>query len=183
MRIISGKHKGRRIVAPKKLPIRPTTDLAKESLFNILNNYYDFDQIKVLDLFAGSGNISYEFASRGTKDITSVDSDLGCIKFIQQTSDALDLNIKSVKANVFLFLEKLRTQYDIIFADPPYELGIEDFEKIPKLIFKNDILTQNGMLVIEHSSEINLEDIGQFWNKRKYGSSFFSFFILDSFEN
>jgi len=179
MRIISGKHKGRRIVAPKKLPIRPTTDLAKESLFNILNNYYDFDELKVLDLFAGSGNISYEFASRGTKDITSVDSDLGCTKFIQQTSDALDLNIKSVKTNVFLFLEKLQTQYDIIFADPPYEFSQEDFEKIPKLIFKNEILTQNGMLVIEHSSDTNFENLEHFWYKRKYGGSVFSFFTLD----
>jgi len=179
MRIISGKHKGRRIVAPKKLPIRPTTDLAKESLFNILNNYYDFELLKVLDLFAGSGSISFEFASRGTKDITSVDLDLGCTKFIQQTSDKLDLNIKSIKTNVFLFLEKNRVQYDIIFADPPYLLSQEDFDKIPKLIFLNNFLTKNGMLVIEHSSDTNFENIEQFWYNRRYGSSFFSFFTLN----
>jgi len=179
MRIISGKHKGRRIVAPKKLPIRPTTDLAKESLFNILNNYYDFDQIKVLDLFTGSGNISYEFASRGTKDITSVDLDLGCINFIQQVSHKLDLTIKSIKTNVFSFLEKSRTQYDIIFADPPYEFNQEQLEQITKSVFKNKLLSERGMLVIEHSTDINLELVEHFWYKRKYGGSVFSFFTLD----
>jgi len=182
MRIISGKHKGRRIVAPKNLPIRPTTDLAKESLFNILNNYYDFDELKILDLFSGSGNISYEFASRGAKNIVSVDLDFGCINFIQQISDKLDLNIKSIKTDVFLFLEKNRAEYDIIFADPPYELGQEDFEKIPKLILKNKLLSQNGMLVVEHPTDINLELIEHFWFKRKYGGSVFSFFALEQSE-
>jgi len=179
MRIISGNHKGRRIVAPKNLPIRPTTDLAKESLFNILNNYYDLDELKILDLFSGSGSISYEFASRGTKDITSVDIEAGCINFIQQTSYKLDLNIRVIKSNVFLFLEKNREQYDIIFADPPYKLSQEDFEKIPKTIFKNNLLLKNGTLVVEHSTDINLELVEYFWYKRKYGSSVFSFFALE----
>ena len=104
MRIISGKYKSRKIVAPKTLPVRPTTDMAKESLFNILNNHFYFDEISVIDLFAGTGNISYEFASRGTEDITAVDSNYGCVKFITTTSKALDLNIKAIKSDVFTYL-------------------------------------------------------------------------------
>ena len=91
MRIISGKYKGRKLVAPKKLPVRPTTDMAKEALFNILNNQYYFDEISVLDLFAGTGNISYEFASRGTENITCVDQNYGCIKYINETAELLEL--------------------------------------------------------------------------------------------
>ena len=98
MRIISGLYKSRRITAPKNLPVRPTTDMAKESLFNILNNLYYFDAVSVLDLFAGTGNISYEFSSRGTRNITCVDQDLGCIKFINQTAEALICPFKQLKA-------------------------------------------------------------------------------------
>src|SRR5210317_606039 len=105
MRIISGTHKGRKIIAPKKLPVRPTTDMAKESLFNILNNQFYFDEISVLDLFAGTGNVSYEFASRGTQHIISVDKDFGCVKFINETSETLNMPIQVIKSDVFKFLE------------------------------------------------------------------------------
>ena len=106
MRIISGQFKGRRISAPKKLPVRPTTDMAKEALFNILNNQYYFDDISVLDLFSGTGSISYEFASRGTKMITAVDEDFGCIKFINKTAEEFEMDIRTIKSDVFKFLEK-----------------------------------------------------------------------------
>ncbi|MFA5555479.1 MAG: RsmD family RNA methyltransferase [Flavobacteriaceae bacterium] len=179
MRIISGKYKGRRITAPKNLPIRPTTDLAKESLFNILNNFYHFDELKVLDLFSGSGNISYEFASRGSEDITSVDTDFGCVRFIKQTSDAFDFSINAIKSDVFSFLEKTKSEYDVIFADPPYGFTQEQFEKIPKLIFENALLAEDGMLIIEHSTHTHIEDIECFSHSKKYGSSVFSFFIKE----
>jgi 16S rRNA (guanine966-N2)-methyltransferase len=102
MRIISGKYKGRRLVAPKKLPVRPTTDMAKEALFNILNNYFNFSELRILELFAGTGNISYEFASRGSKPITCVDADFGCVAFIKKTATEFDFDITALKSDVFL---------------------------------------------------------------------------------
>src|SRR5690606_13437507 len=121
MRIISGKHKGKRLTAPAKLPVRPTTDYAKEALFNILNNQYYFDQISVLDLFAGTGNISFEFASRGAKQITAVDAHYGCIRYISKIKEELEYPISPVKSDVFSYLEKSLITADIIFADPPYD--------------------------------------------------------------
>ncbi len=176
MRIISGEFKGRRITAPKKLPVRPTTDMAKESLFNILNNQYYFDDISVLDLFSGTGNISYEFASRGTKQITAVDTDYGCIKFINQTSDAMEMNINTIKSDVFMFLEKSKLQHTIIFADPPYNFEVDTFSKIPELIFKNNLLNDNGILIIEHSKQTDLSHLEHYTNSRSYGGNMFSFF-------
>jgi len=183
VRIISGKYKGRRIVAPKNLPVRPTTDLAKESLFNILNNYYHFDELRVLDLFSGTGGISYEFASRGAETITCVDIDFGCIKFIKQTSDTFDFPINAIKTDVFSFLEKNKSEYDVIFADPPYNFTQNQFDKIPKIIFENELLAPGGMLVIEHSPHTNLEEIEYFSHSKKYGSSVFSFFIIEEDED
>lgn len=183
MRIISGKYKGRRITAPKNLPIRPTTDMAKESIFNILNNFYHFDELKVLDLFSGSGSISYEFASRGSENITSVDTDFGCVKFIKQTSDTFDFGINAIKSDVFSFLEKTKSEYDVIFADPPYNFSQEQFEKIPQLIFENELLAEDGMLIIEHSTHTNLEEMEYFSHSKKYGSSVFSFFIIEEDED
>ena len=176
MRIISGKHKSKRITAPKKLPVRPTTDMAKEALFNILNNTYYFQDISLLDLFAGTGNISYEFASRGTKELVAVDSDYGCIKFIDKISMELDFGISTIKSDVFSFLERSTLKVDIIFADPPYILSVEDFARIPELIFKNNMLKEDGVLIIEHSKHTDLSDLEHFSNQRKYGGSVFSFF-------
>src|SRR5690606_9887576 len=141
MRIISGKHKGRRLTAPKKLPVRPTTDLAKEALFNIVNNNYYFEDIAFLDLFAGTGNISYEFSSRGCNKITAVDADYGCIQFIGKTAKELDLDIQVIKSDVFKFLEKAKMEADIIFADPPYDFSDEQFGKIVELVFSNAFLS------------------------------------------
>lgn len=176
MRIISGLHKGKRFSAPKKLPVRPTTDMAKEALFNILNNRYYFNEISVLDLFAGTGNISYEFASRGTEQISAIDNDYGCVKFIDSTSQLLDMGIIALKNDVFSYLEKSKEKADIIFADPPYDMALEDFENIPTLVFKNELLLENGTLIVEHASQMDLSHITNFIEKRKYGGSVFSFF-------
>ena len=176
MRIISGKHKGRRLLAPKKLPVRPTTDLAKEALFNVLNNYYYFEDVILLDLFAGTGNISFEFASRGGVNITAVDSYHGCIEFIKKTANELELPIKTVKSDVFKFLEKSDILADVVFADPPYDFSDEQFLKIPELIFANNILSENGMLIVEHSQRTDFTQSPDFSFLKKYGGSIFSFF-------
>lgn len=178
MRIISGKHKGRHINAPKKLPVRPTTDMAKEALFNILSNRYYLVDIQVLDLFAGTGNISYEFASRGTEHITCIDMDYGCIRFISKTSEELGFGITTIKSNVFSYLEKSRIKADVIFADPPYNMSIEDFTKINELVFKNKLLLENGVLIIEHAKETDLSNLEHFSEIRKYGGCTFSFFEI-----
>ena len=176
MRIISGTYKRRKIIAPKNLPVRPTTDMAKESLFNILNNLFYFDEITVLDLFAGTGNISYEFASRGTEQITCVDQDYGCIKFINQTAQSFDMPIQTIKSDVFKFLEKATLQSNVIFADPPYNFTDEKFTKIPELVFKNNLLFEGGILIIEHSKHTDLSHIEHYAYSKSYGGNMFSFF-------
>lgn len=179
MRIISGKYKGRKIFPPKNLPVRPTTDMSKESLFNILNNTFDFDGLKVLDLFAGTGNISYEFASRGAGPITCVDEDFGCIKFIRKTAEEFDFDIITVKSNVFTFLEKARDSYDVIFADPPYNMEEQKLQKIVDTIFGNNLLDDGGMIIIEHSRHTKLDQAQHFSFQKNYGGSVFSFFEIE----
>jgi len=175
MRIVSGTHKSKRITAPKNLPVRPTTDMAKESLFNILNNDYYFDEIRVLDLFSGTGNISYEFASRGTEQILSVDVNFNCIRFIQKTAEDLGFNaITTIKADVFEFLEKHRHEHEVIFADAPYDL--EGLDKIVEMVFANKLLSTDGVLILEHSKEQDYSELPFFVNKRRYGNVNFSFF-------
>ena len=178
MRIISGKHKGRRISPPKGLPVRPTTDMSKEALFNVLNNHFSFEGLKVLDLFAGTGNISYEFASRGSSPITSVDGDFGCVKFIKQVAAEYDFNIAATKSDVFKFLERNNATFDIIFADPPYALDQATFEKIVSVVFEKNTLNEDGMMVIEHSKYTKLDHMINFSFKKSYGGSIFSFFEL-----
>ncbi|MFT5847789.1 MAG: 16S rRNA (guanine(966)-N(2))-methyltransferase RsmD [Psychroserpens sp.] len=176
MRIVSGKYKGRRITAPKKLPVRPTTDMAKESLFNILNNQYYLDDISVLDLFSGTGNISYEFASRGTEQITAVDAHFGCIKFINETAESFEMSISTIKSDVFKFLERSKQQHTIIFADPPYDFPVEEFSKIPQLVFQNSLLETDGLLIVEHSKHTDLSHLDHFSHSKGYGGNMFSFF-------
>jgi len=182
MRIISGKYKGRRIFPPKGLPVRPTTDMSKEALFNVLNNHFSFEGLKVLDLFAGTGNISYEFASRGSTPITSVVGDFGCVKFIKQVASEYDFNIAATKSDVFSFLEKNKTTYDIIFADPPYGLDQKTFERIVLLVFEKGLLNEEGMMVIEHSKYTKLNHMINFSFQKSYGGFIFSFLDLDSTE-
>ena len=182
MRIISGKYKGRRISPPKNLPVRPTTDMSKEALFNVLNNHFNFSELKILELFAGTGSISYEFASRGSAPILCVDGDMGCVNFIKKTAKEFDFDITALKSDVFKFLEKHKGNYDIIFADPPYGIEQKEFEKIVELIFENELLDEEGMLVVEHSKYTKLEQMSNFSFQKSYGGSVFSFFEFESDE-
>ncbi len=176
MRIISGKYKGKRLQAPKKLPVRPTTDFAKEALFNILNNQIHFQEISLLDLFSGTGNISYEFASRGTQNIIAVDNFFGCVQYIQKISDELKFNIQPFKSDVYKFIERTHLTFDVVFADPPYDFSEEKFHQIVTSVFKNSLLKQEGMVIVEHSKHTDLSKNPYFDNARRYGGSVFSFF-------
>lgn len=175
MRIIGGRLKGIHLRAPEKLPVRPTTDMAKEALFNILNNTYDIDECTVLDLFCGTGNISVEFASRGAASILSVDAFSGCIRWINDVIKRYDLQaITPVKSDVFKFLQAETEKYNIIFADPPYDMP--QIPDIAKLVFSRDLLTANGLLVIEHPVFLKLHNLEGYSETRSYGNSAFSFF-------
>jgi len=176
MRIISGTHKSKRITAPKNLPVRPTTDMAKEALFNIINNRFYFEDINVLDLFAGTGNIAFEFASRGCSEIICVDAHYACVKFIEATAKSLAFNISTVKSDVFKYLERVPVKMDLIFADPPYDMSPALFAQIPELVYKNNLLQPDGVLIIEHSKHLKLSDLKHFSEQRSYGGSSFSFF-------
>lgn len=176
MRIISGTYKGRRFNAPKNLPTRPTTDMAKEALFNILNNNYYFEDISVIDLFAGIGSISIEFASRGTTQIVAVDNHMACIRFINSLSKEFNANINTVKSDVFKFLEKTPLNADIIFADPPYDFTDKQFFSIPEMVFTKKMLNEDGVLIVEHSKHTDLSQHSNFSYSKNYGGSTFSFF-------
>lgn len=178
MRIVSGTLKGKRITAPKKLPVRPTTDFAKEALFNILNNHYHFSGLQVLDLFSGTGNIAYEFGSRGADAIISVDAHYECVKFINKTSEELDLPITTVKSDVFKYLSATTSTSDIIFADPPYDFDVDSLQRMVEITFEKNLLKEDGVLIIEHSKKIDLSHLDHFTENRKYGNSVFSFFYL-----
>lgn len=149
--------------------------MAKEALFNILYNTYDFDSCDVLDLFCGTGNISFEFASRGAKSVTAVDKHSGCIFWVQSVIAKHKLDVIEVqKADVFKFLDSHKKSYQIIFADPPYDLPT--IPKIPELVIKNDLLTDNGLLIVEHPSLLKMNNQPGFKETRRYGNSSFSFF-------
>jgi 16S rRNA (guanine966-N2)-methyltransferase len=175
VRIISGKFRGRQIHPPAKLPVRPTTDFAKESLFNILNNLIDFEQIEVLDLFAGTGNISYEFFSRGCLKVTSVEISHRCASFIRSNADHMNAGtINVVRADVFRFIQHTGHAYDVIFADPPYEM--ESIDAIPEKILQNNLLKDDGIFILEHSGDYDFSSFPGFSDHRKYGNVNFSFF-------
>ncbi|SRX55969.1 RsmD family RNA methyltransferase [Aequorivita sp. CIP111184] len=176
MRIISGIYKGRRLTAPKNLPVRPTTDFAKEAIFNILRVRYYFEEITVLDLFSGTGNISFEFASRGVKNITSVDAHYGCIQYINKVSEEFSFPITAIKSDVKKYLQQASGKYDVIFADPPYDFTAEVLKDLTEEIFNNSSLNTEGLLIIEHSKQNDLSSFPHFVEARKYGSSVFSFF-------
>lgn len=177
MRIISGKWKGRRINPPGKMPYtRPTTDIAKEGLFNILQNRIDFDEIKTLDLFGGTGSISYELASRGASDFTIVEKDPQMFAFIKKNIALLGIeNCRLLKMEVFNFLESDQEKYDFIFAGPPYALITID--ELPKIIMEKQCLKLNGIFVLEHTPRNHYESYKGFSFQRNYGTTVFSFFI------
>jgi 16S rRNA (guanine(966)-N(2))-methyltransferase RsmD len=175
MRIISGKYRGKHILTPGNLPVRPTTDFAKVGLFNILKNLVDFETVSVLDLFSGTGNISYEFFSRGAVKITAVESNIRCVAFIQKTIQDLRAdNLSVIRGDVFRYLSKSTETFDIIFADPPYQL--ETIEEIPHLIFQEKKLNENGWFILEHSKRYNFSGHPFFNQQRTYGNVNFSFF-------
>ncbi len=176
MRIIGGSLKGRRFNPPRSLPVRPTTDFSKESLFNILSYNFDLSEIRALDLFAGTGNISYELASRGCNDITSVDSNRGCIRYISETAASLgiDENIDAVLDDALDFLEYNDEKFDFIFADPPYTF--KSAEKLVEIIFTKGRLSEGGLFILEHEPKLSFENHTHLIQQRKHGSSVFSFF-------
>ena len=174
MRIIGGTHKGQTIKVPKDLPVRPTTDFAKEGLFNILANKLDIEQLSVLDLFSGTGHISLEFASRGSTQITSVDKHFKCAGFLRSMSKDLNFNINAIKSDVFDFLKNSTAKFDLIFADPPYDLP--EIPDIHRFVFERGLLKDSGILIIEHGQRTKLENLTGFVQHRKYGNVNFSFF-------
>jgi 16S rRNA (guanine966-N2)-methyltransferase len=175
MRIIGGKFKGRTIRTPKDLPVRPTTDFAKEGLFNILSNQVEFEDLKVLDLFSGTGHISLEFLSRGSNNVVAVDQNFKCVGFLRSVAKELALEgLTTVKSDVFAFLENSSAKSDLIFADPPYDL--ERIPDIHRMIFERKLLSEGGLLVIEHGPRTSLVSLTGFVQHRKYGNVNFSFF-------
>lgn len=177
MRIIGGEFKGRRFTPPaKNWPTRPTTDFSKEGLFNILSNHFDFEELKVLDLFGGTGNHSYEFISRGCRDVTYVDKFPGCIAFVKKTTAALKIEdrINIVRADVFQFIATTGAQYDYIFAGPPY--GLPTLDSIPDRIFERQLLKPEGWFVLEHNPNHDFKKHPHYWQERNYGTTIFSFF-------
>ena len=177
MRIISGIHGGRRISPPAQMPhTRPTTDIAKEGLFNVLQNNLEIDQLKVLDLFGGTGCISYELASRGAPDITIVEKDNQMYDFIKKTSGELGLeNFKLVKSDVFRFIDSTPDQYDFIFAGPPYALT--NIDDLPLKVFEKKLLKPKGWFILEHTPRNDYKKFEFYKTERNYGTTIFSIFI------
>ena len=176
MRVITGKYKGRHFDVPRTFKARPTTDFAKENLFNVLNGYLDFDADPVaLDLFAGTGSITLELLSRGCRRVVAVEKDPLHYSFIRAFVDKLhDTAAEPLRADVFRFLERCREQFDFIFADPPYQL--RELEQLPDLVLSRDLLLPDGLFVLEHGKTQNFSSHPRFVEHRAYGSVNFSFF-------
>lgn len=182
MRIITGKYKGRRFDIPHSFKARPTTDFAKENIFNVLTQYIDFEGASALDLFSGTGSISLELVSRGCKEVTSVEMDRDHHAFIVSCLKKLDTHICTpLRANAFKFIKACRKQYDFIFADPPYAL--RELPEIPQMIFEKGLLKPEGILVFEHGKDYDFSAHPNFVEHRAYGSVNFSIFSLTSQES
>ena len=175
MRIISGQLGGRRIKIPRNLPIRPTTDLAKEGIFNIVSNKVNLEDLKILDLFSGSGMVGLEFISRGS-DVTFVENNIKCVKHVSNTINILSINSKIIKKDVFKYLINCDDKYDLIFADPPYSLKIENYEKLIKLATENTLKNSNGLFILEHYKKNDFSKHYNFFEMRSYGDCSFTFF-------
>ncbi|MDB5208982.1 MAG: methyltransferase protein [Flavisolibacter sp.] len=182
MRIISGSLGGRRISPPANMPhTRPTTDVAKEGLFNILQNTWEFEGLKTLDLFGGTGSISYELASRGAGDLTIVELDDKMFAFIKKTAEDLKLeNFRVMKSDVFRFIESTTEKYDFIFAGPPYALTTID--DLPKLIFEKSLLNEGGWFILEHTPRNNYKVFPNYLREKNYGTTIFTIFEMPANE-
>lgn len=179
MRIIRGKYGHRRFDVPKNITARPTTDFAKENLFNVLDNYMDFEDKKALDLFAGTGAISFELLSRGCESVTSVEMASTQYAFIKKVSGLLDCtNHKILKTDALKFIAVTGAKFDFIFADPPYDM--KDFEKVPEAVLESGMLAEGGLFVIEHSGKHDFSHLPGFFDHRTYGSVNFTIFKSDA---
>ena len=175
MRIISGKYKGRHFDIPRSFKARPTTDFAKENLFNILNNIVDFEESKALDLFSGTGSISLELLSRGCMEVTSVEMDSLHFSFLKKAQASLnDQSWRIVRDDVFRFIRRCNAKYDIIFADPPYAL--KELGEIPGMILEGDMLNEDALFIFEHGKDYDFSQHPRFIRHIAYGSVNFSFF-------
>jgi len=175
MRIVGGALRGRRFDPPKNFGARPTTDFAKEGLFDVLSNYFDFEELTVLDLFSGTGSISLEFASRGARHIDAVEKTYDHQKFIKDSALRLGVtSISVIRQDAFTFISRCAGRYGLIFADPPYDM--EGINTLPELILSKDLLEDDGWLVVEHSDRYNFSGLKQLFDHRRYGSVNFSFF-------
>ena len=176
MRVVSGDLRGRKFVPPESFTARPTTDFAKENLFNVLANFVEFEDVKVLDLFSGSGSISYEFASRGCRNIVSVELDYKNQKFIADTVRQFGIQnaVRSIKGDALKFIKATRDKYDIVFADPPFEMEEVDF--LPDLVLGSEMLAEGGFFILEHSGAGRFNENKYFWQTRQYGKVNFTFF-------
>ena len=179
MRIVGGDFGGRRFSPPAKIPARPTTEVAKEGLFNILNNMISFEGLKTCDLFGGTGSISYELASRGAEDLTLIERDNTTIRFIKETIKGLGIQdkIRVIQGDVFQFMKNCTEQYDFIFAGPPYAL--ETIDEIPNIIFEKKMLAVDGIFVLEHTPRNDYQKHPHFLKMKNYGTTVFSFFTID----
>lgn len=181
MRIISGTLKGRMFNPPKSFRARPTTDFAKENLFNVLNNRIDWEETKALDLFGGTGSISYELASRGCLEVVCVEKDFKHAEFISKTKEEFKINNMHVhRMDVFKYIEYCKQKFDLIFVDPPYDL--KNFETIPVKILEQDMLAKDGLFILEHGANDNFSHLKGYETMRTYGSVNFSFFTNTSEE-
>ncbi|MBQ8047996.1 MAG: RsmD family RNA methyltransferase [Prevotella sp.] len=175
MRVITGKYKGRHFDIPRTFKARPTTDFAKENIFNVLNAYVDYDTARALDLFAGTGSISLELLSRGCPQVVSVELDKDHARFIQQCVQKLgDTAHVLIRGDVFRFLKSSKQPFDLVFADPPYQLP--DLQKLPDLVFSADLLAPDGLFVLEHGRQNDFSAHPHFVEHRAYGSVNFSLF-------
>lgn len=175
MRIIGGNKAGLRI-NPTKLKLRPTTDRSKEALFNILYNKIDYNSVSVLDLFSGTGNISYEFASRGAKKVYAIEKNIKSVDFIKDFNKKNNFDINVIRKDVFSFIKQTKMSFDVIFADPPYNLNEVKYYELISSIFNRKIINDRGLFIIEHASKITLDKHTFFSKSRKYGDSSFSFY-------
>jgi len=175
MRIVSGKYKRRRFDVPKSFKARPTTDFAKENLFNVIGNLMDLEDATALDLFAGTGSISFELVSRGCKEVTCVEKDNAHCAFIKKVKGELKAeNLITVRADVFKYIESLNQTFDFIFADPPYAL--KELAQIPEMVLSNNLMNEEGIFVMEHSKEYDFSSLPYFLQQRVYGAVHFSIF-------